>query len=50
MKLPKLSLPTKKRIGKEIDKTEGTLFVHGVLLVTLLLVRVALPDDNDEKE
>jgi len=47
--LPKFSMPTKERASKEIEKVEGGLLLQGLFLVTLLAVRLVLPDELEDK-
>lgn len=46
IKLPEFTVPTKERATKEIHKVEGALFLQGLFLVTLLAVRLVLPEEE----
>lgn len=47
IKLPEFNIPTKQRATKEINKVEGAMFLQGLFLVTLLAVRLVLPEEEE---
>ena len=47
IKFPKFNIPTKERATKEINKVEGALFLQGLFLMTLLAVRLVLPEEGN---